>query len=239
MTALYIAGKAGTGSGGYFTDQNGSPRFMLLEQAWALPSNAGRWNSGNWQSDMDTYMSTRAAQGYTAWFGTAWSDNHVDSTALSGGRTWDGIYPIVVNGAPGQIATGTETITLNDSFWTRIDYLFNSALSHGISCFLNLGMQYDFTGAPNLWFNLSTTQANTFGGLIAARYPQATYPHVFFFYGDDGSGGQDTFFTQMLSGLQAAGDTRGLTSCEQLPETNCHIQFNTGAVYISGGFGMT
>ena len=223
---------------GYFADQFGNPRILRLEQAWALPWNAGRWNSGNWQADMDGYMSARGTQGMTAWFGTAWSDNHVDSTALSGGRTWDGIYPIVVNGTPGKITTGSETITLNNPFWTRVDYLFASAKNNGIACFLNLGMQYDFTGAPNIWYNLSTTQANTFGQLIAARYPQASYPNVFWFFGDDGSGGQDTYFTQMLSGLAAGGDTRPLVSTEQLPETNCHVQFDTGAVYITGGFGM-
>ena len=234
----YLAGLAGTGINAYFTDQGGAPVLPLIEQAWALPFNAGRWNGGNWQSDIDAYMSTRASQGYTVWAGVAWGNDHVDSTVLSGGRTWDGIYPIVVNGTPGKITTGSETITLNNPFWTRVDYLFASAKNNGIACFLNLGMQYDFTGAPNIWYNLSTTQANTFGQLIAARYPQASYPNVFWFFGDDGSGGQDTYFTQMLSGLAAGGDTRPLVSTEQLPETNCHVQFNTGAVYITGGFGM-
>lgn len=235
----YISAISGTGTAGYFVDQAGKPKFLLLEQAWALPWNAGRWNSGQWQSDMDTYFTKRSAQGYSAWYGTAWSDDHVDSTALSGGRTWDGIYPIVVNGTPGKIATGSETITLNNSFWTRIDYLFNSALSKGIACFLNLGMQYDFTGANNIWFNLSTTQANTFGQLLAARYPLSSFPNVQWFFGDDGSGGQDTFFTQMVSGLATGGDTRTMISCEQLPETNSHIQFNTGAVFVTSGFGMS
>ena len=239
----YIAALSGTGTAGYFTDQFGKPKFLLLEQAWALPSNAGRWNGlaapQNWKSDIDAYFAARSAQGYTAWYGTAWSDNHVDSTALSGGRTWDGIYPIVVNGTPGKITTGTETITLNDAFWQRIDYLFHSAISRGITCFLNLGMQYDFTGSPNIWFNLSTTQASTFGQLMAARYPLAAYPNVQWFFGDDGSGGQDAYFTQMVSGLATGGDTRTMISTEQLPETNSHIEFDTGAVYITGGFGMS
>ena len=232
----YLAGLAGTGINAYFTDQGGAPVLPLIEQAWALPFNAGRWNGGNWQSDIDAYMSTRASQGYTVWAGVAWGNDHVDSTVLSGGRTWDGIYPIVVNGTPGKITTGSETITLNDPFWQRIDYLFTSALKNGISCYLNLGMQYDFTGSPNIWFNLSTAQAYTFGALIVARYPRASYPNVFFFFGDDGSGGQDTFFTQMLSGITDAGDTRHV-SVEQLPETNSHIEFDTTAVYLPGGFG--
>ena len=235
----YVAGLSGTGVNAYFVDQGGSPILMLLEQAWALPFNAGRWNGGNWQSDMDAYMSNRSAQGYNVWAGVAWGNNHVDSTVLSGGRTWDGVYPILVNGTPGKITTGSETIGLNNTFWTRIDYLFNSAQNNGITCFLNLGMQYDFTGAPNIWYNLSQSQANTFGQLIAARYPQSSYPNVFWFFGDDGSGGQDVYFNQMVSGLTTGGDTRPLVSTEQMPETNCHIQFSNSAVYIAGGFGMT
>ena len=235
----YIAALAGSGVNGYFTDQYGQPRILRLEQAWALPPNAGEWNGGNWQSDMNTYFSARSSQGYTAWFGAAWSDNHLDSTSLSGGRTWDGIYPIVVNGTPGKITTGSETITLNNSFWTRIDYLFTTARSYGITCFLVMGLQYDFTGSPNIWYNLSTTQAHTFGQLMAARYPQSSYPNVFWFFGDDGTGGQDTYFTQMLAGLQAGGDTRYPVSIEQYPETSSHIEFDNGAVFIPGGFGMT
>jgi Protein of unknown function (DUF4038) len=234
----HIAGLAGSGVNGYFADQYGQPRILRLEQAWALPWNAGRWNGGNWQSDMDTYFSVRASQGYTAWYGTAWSDNHVDSTCLSGGRTWDGIYPFLVNGSPGAITSSGQAIALNNLFWTRIDYLFSSALAQGISCFLNLGMQYDFTGAPNVFFNLGTAQANTFGQLVAARYPKSSRPNVFFFFGDDGNGGQDTYFTQMLSGITGTGDTRPV-SIEQYPETDSHVEFDTGAIFVSGGFGVT
>jgi hypothetical protein len=231
----YIAGLAGTGLGGYFRDQNGAPRFLLLEQCWALPWNAGRWNSGNWQSDMDAYMSARAGQGHTAWYGVAWGQQHVDSTALTGGRTWDGIYPLIVNGTAGAITTGSETISLNNSFWTRIDYLFNSALAQGISCFLNLGLEYDFTDTGGIWQHLSTTQASAFGAALAARYPQASYPHVFWFFGDDSFGTTDTYFANILSGAQGAGDTRTLVSVEHNSETNSHIEFDTGTAY--GTFG--
>jgi hypothetical protein len=233
-----ITGLAGSGINGYFTDKTGAPRFLLIEQAWALPWNAGRWNSGNWQADYTTYFSNRSAQGYTAWYGTPWSNDHVDATCLSGGRTWDGIYPITVNGTPGKITTGSETITLNNTFWTRIDAMINTASSYGIACFFVLGMQYDFTGTNDIWFNMSTAQATTFGSLVAARYPKSAWPGVFWFFGDDGSGGQDTFFTNMLASIRTAGDTSPV-STEQLPETSSHIEFDTSAIYIPGGFGIT
>src|SRR5215469_12739355 len=242
----YIAGMAGSGVNGYFVDQNGNPKLWRLEQAWAVPWNAGRWNGltppANWQSDMDAYFQARGPQGITAWMGTAWGNTQVDSTLpfTTGGRTWDGVYPLIVNGTAGAITTGSETISLNNTFWTRIDYLLNSALTNGVACFLNLGMSYDFSDAGGIWQHLSTTQANTFGGLIAARYPQASYPHLHWFWGDDcGSGGQDSFFSAMLTGIQGTGDTRNVRAMEQLPGTNCHIEFDTGAVYVPGGFGMT
>src|SRR5690348_17119668 len=114
---------------------------MLLEQAWALPWNAGRWSGSGGgatpAADYTSYFSTRSTQGYNAWYGIAWGNSHVDSAALSGGRTWDGIYPLNINGTPGAIATGSETITLNNSFWSRIDTFFSTAATYGHTCFLN------------------------------------------------------------------------------------------------------
>ncbi len=240
MIAAYagITQLVGSGTSGYFADQFGTPKLLRLEQAWALPFNAGRWNGGNWQADIDGYMAARSAQGLAAWFGIAWSDDHVDVTCLSGGRSWDGVYPFLVNGTPGAITNTSQTIALNNTFWTRIDYFVNSASVHNIAVFLNIGMQYDFTDAPNVFFNLGTAQALVFGTAIANRYPQSTYPNVFFFFGDDGSGNQDALFTQMLSGIRSTGDTRPV-STEQLPETDCHIEFDTGAVFVPSGFGVT
>jgi Protein of unknown function (DUF4038) len=222
----FVSAIAGSGYNAWFTDQYGVPKPLILEMAFALPWNAGRWNSGNWQSDYDTYFNARGAQGHTAWYGTAWSNLHVDGTLPTGGRTWDSIYPLNVNGTPGAIATGSETITLNNSFWTRIDYLFASAMRNGITCFLNLGMSYDFTVTGAIWQNLSTTQAHAFGAALATRYPQSSYPNVQWFFGDDDNGGNDTMFSQMLSGIQSVGDTRSLISEEQTQETNCHIEFD-------------
>jgi Protein of unknown function (DUF4038) len=231
----YIAGLAGSGVSGYFKDQYGNPRLLVLEQAFALPWNAGRWNSGKWQSDMDAYFQARGKQGHTAWYGTAWGNSHVDSAALTGGRTWDGIYPLLINGTPGAIVTGAETIALNDPFWQRIDYLFRTSIGNGIACFLNLGMSYDFTDAGGIWQNLSNSQATSFGAALAARYPQAAYPNVHWFFGDDDNGGNDSAFSAMLSGIQGAGDTRNAISIEQGDNTNCFIEFDNGTSF-SGAF---
>jgi hypothetical protein len=238
----YIAGLGGgTGTAGYFTDQYGNPRILWLEMAWGLPGNAGRWNSGNWQSDMDAYFAARASQGYTGWWGVPWINTIIDPGAVhADGRTWDGIYPLTVNGTPGSIATGSETLGLNGSFWARTDYMVSSALRNGITVFLNLGMGYDFSQSGFIWQHLSTTQAQAFGALVAARYPQGTYPNLQWVFGDDTlAGAYDTYFSAMLTGVRGTGDTRNAVAVEQLLETNCHIEFDTGAVYVPGGFGVT
>jgi hypothetical protein len=232
-----VTGLGGSGYNSWFTDQFGSPRLMVIEQAWSLPYNAGRWNSGNWRSDMDAYFTTRARQGYTAWYGVAWGQQHQEPTSLTGGRTWDGVYPLNINGTPGAIATGAETVTLNNTFWQRIDYLFATARAQGIACFLNMGLSYDHSDTGGIWQNATNTQGTAFGAALTARYPQATYPHVFWFFGDDDDGPNDSFYSAQLSGMQGAGDTRALVSIEQFTNTNCHIEFDNKTSF-SGSFGV-
>ena len=240
----YIAGLSGSGYTAYFADQGGSPRFWLMEMAWGLPCNAGRWNGtggGTWQSDMDTYFAKRASQGYTAWWGCPWINSSMAGNAglaFQDGRTWDNIYPLTVNGTPGPIVTGSETIALNNPFWTRTDYLINSALAQGIAVFLNLGQKYDWDSG-GIWLHVSTTQAQAFGTAVATRYPQATYPNLHWVFGDDSSGLQESYYTSMLTGIRNAGDTRGVISIEQMPECNSHVQFNNGSAFVAGGFGIT
>jgi hypothetical protein len=232
----YPAGLGGTGYNSWFTNQFGAPRLMVIEQAWSLPYNAGRWNSGNWQGDMDAYFAARAVQGYTAWYGVAWGQQHQEPTSLTFGRTWDGVYPLNINGTPGGIVTGAETVTLNDTFWQRIDYLFASARAQGIACFLNMGLSYDHSDTNGIWSHATNAQATAFGAALTARYPQATYPHVFWFFGDDDDGPNDSFYAAQLSGMQGAGDTRALVSIEQFTNTNCHIEFDNKTSF-SGSFG--
>lgn len=247
----FIAGLAGSGATGYFTDQHGTPKLLVLEMAWGLPCNAGRWNGsggGTYRQDMDNYFAARASQGFTAWWGVPWINVQIDPGAVHGdGRTWDGTYPLSLNGTPGTIATGSETVTLNDPFWQRIDYLISSALKNGIAVFLNMGMQYDFSGSgTRIFTNLSSTQAHAIGAAIATRYPQATYPNLHWAFGDD----CDQFtagvnvtaevaFTQILAGMASAGDARPVIALEQTGETDSHIRFDTGAVFIASGFGIT
>ena len=236
----YIAGLGGTGYNSWFQDQFGVPRLAVIEQGWALPFNAGRWSGSGGgatpQADFTSYFSNRAAQGYTAWYGVAWGSTHVDSTA-TGGKSWDGVFALTVNGTPGNIATGTETVGLNSTFWSRIDAMFATARQYGIACFLNMGLTYDFSDAGGIWQHATNTQATAFGTALATRYPQSSYPHVFWFFGDDDGGGNDSFWSAMLSGMASAGDTRPLIAIEYLTNENSHVEFDNGTAV--GTFGAS
>ena len=162
---------------------------------------------------------------------------HVDaSIPYDYGRTWDGIYPFSINGTPGAISAGT--LTLNNAFWTRVDYFFGSALSNGISCFLNLGMAYDF-GGTNVWANVTHPGAGVRRG-TGSPLPAVVVPErVLVLRRRQQRRDQRMDFAAILTGITGAGDTRGVISLEQYPETNCHVEFDTGAVFDPGGFGMT
>ena len=128
---------------------------MLLEQAWGLPWNAGRWNgSGVLPTGYGIVFSARSSQGYTAWYGVAWGQLNVDSTA-SAGRAWDGTYCLEVNGLqeilPPALRQLPYTLSGSASY-----YMFTTAFTYGISCFLNLGLSYDFAGG--IWLIATTTQ---------------------------------------------------------------------------------
>lgn len=237
----YITGLGGSGYNSYFTDSGGVPRLLVLEQAWMLPTNAGRWNGlsapSNWQTDFDAYTANRSSQGHNAWYGTVWNNIHTDSGALSGGRTWDGIYPLIVNGTAGAIATGTETISLNSTFWQRIDYFFNSAKAQNMTCFLNVSESYDISQAGSIWQHATNTQGTAFGNALATRYPVSSWPNVQWFFGDDDDGPNDSFYQAILNGMVAAGDTRALISDEQFGSTNCHIEFDNKTAF-GGAFGV-
>jgi hypothetical protein len=225
----YLASQV-PGVTGSFRDQYGNPRLLLFDSAWCLPANAGRWNGGDWQEDYNFYLKTRANQGMSAWLGVPWGNLHIGG-AYDNGRTWDGIYPLTIDGTPGTIATGSEVVALNDPFWQRIDYFAAQALTWGISLFMNLGLSYDMS-AGQIWGAATATQAQAFGAALATRYPQASYPNIIWHFGDDYNGQFDTQFAAMLAGLQGAGDTRPL-GIEYEPEQDSQFDLTANTALAS------
>jgi hypothetical protein len=146
------------------------------------------------------------------------------------------VYPLTINGTPGAIATGAETVALNATFWARIDAFIATAMRYGTAVFMNLSMSYDVTDTGGIWQNATNTQGTAFGNALASRYPVANWPNLHWFFGDDDDGPNDSFYSAILTGIHNAGDTRPLISIEQFTNTNCHIAFSSGGAF-SGSFG--
>ena len=225
MAAKYIAGIAGSGTGKYFVDNTGAPRMVLGDAVWALPGNAGRWNSGNWQADFDGYLANRAAQGYTVVYtkpiGTTQSGNIDDN-----GSTFDSLYPFQgTTPTTGQAGANPST-GLTAAFWARIDYFLNSALAKGITVFFNaVGYDSDFSSGPGPLFGKSTSEFTAYATALATRY--ASQPNLTWQLADDYFGENDSLLNAFLTGLTNAGDTH-LVSVENYPETTSRQELPSG-----------
>jgi hypothetical protein len=212
---LCIAGLGGSGAG-YFADQGGSPRFVLGDAVWALPGNAGRWSSGDWQGDFDTYFATRSSQGFTAAYckpiGTTQSGNIDDN-----GATFDSLYPFQGGTPSTGVAGANPSSGLTSAFWARIDYMLDSAAAQGITVFLNaIGYDSDFNGGPGPLAGKSSTEFQAYGAAIGARY--ASQQNLIWMVADDYFGGVDTKIDAFLTGLRGAGASQPI-SIENYPET--------------------
>ena len=194
---------------GHFTDNNGQPKLWVASETWNLVVNAGRWSGSGGgatpEADFDWFFSQRGAQGLTVTMvdpvaGIA-NDDTAGNVVYADGRTWDGIYPFTVNGTPGDIATGSETLGLNSAFWARVDYMISSAASNGITIGLVFN-SYSFstTGGDNAFTNLSTAQATAYGELLGARYA-STQNLVFLFGNDEDPGSHDTWYSNWITGI--------------------------------------
>lgn len=205
----FITGLAGSGAG-YFTDNTGAPRMVLGDAVWALCGNVGRWSSGAWQADYDTYLATRAGQGFTVVYtkpmGTVQSGN-IDSN----GGTFDGLFPFQ-GGAGANPSTG-----LTASYWARIDYFLASALAQGLTVFLNaIGYSSDFDSGPGPLAGKSSTEFQAYGAAVGARY--ASQPNLVWLVADDYFGDNDGLISSFLTGLRGAGAAQPVT-IENFPET--------------------
>jgi len=194
----YITGLAGTPGPGWFTDNLGKPKLWVAAETWALPNRAGEWNGsggGTYQQDYDNYFSARSGQGVTVLMTDVLAGTNSDAPN-NNGSTWDGVAPFVSGGDP---ATG-----LNSTFWTRVDYMFSSAESRGVTIGFTFN-QYDFVSgyAFSGWSN---SQFQAYGTAVANRYKNQ--PNLIWLMGNDEfPTTHDTEYNYILTGIQSAGDT--------------------------------
>jgi len=199
----YITGLAGTPGPGWFTDDNGQPKLWVATETWGLPVNAGQWNGEGGSTvdgDYDNFFSQRAAQGFTVCMtDPVWAAT--DSGAASvNGNTWDGVTPLA-GGSHDPSSAG-----LNATFWDRIDYMFSSAASNGITVGLvpaNIGDDVESGNWQDTW---TTTQWQDWGALLGARY--AGTPNLVWLVGNDMfSPYSDSILNAVYAGITGAGDT--------------------------------
>lgn len=230
--ARYITGITGTGALSWFTDQSGSPLLVWGDAAWAWPGNAGRWNSGNWQADFDTFIANRAAQGFTAIYckpmGTTQSGNINDN-----GGTFDSLYPFQ-GGAPTTGTAGANPSSgLTSAYWARIDYMLSSAEASGITIFLNaLGYSSDFSGGPGPLAGKSTTEFQAYGTALGGRY--ASQPNLIWNLADDYFGGSDSLISAYMTGVRGAGDTH-LVAIENMAESTSRFTLDASPSTLPWG----
>lgn len=230
--SLYITGLGGTGTG-YFQDQSGTPRLVWGDAVWALCGNVGRWSSGAWQADYDTYFTTRQAQGvnvlYTKPMGTTQSGNIDDN-----GGTFDSLFPFQ-GGSPSTGTAGASPSSgLTAAYWARIDYMLASAAARGVTVFLNaIGYSSDFDSGPGPLAGKSATEFTAYGTALGARY--ASTPNLVWNLADDYFGDNDSLIAAFLTGLRGAGDTHAV-SIENFPETMSRFTVDGAATHTAWGF---
>jgi hypothetical protein len=182
-------------NGRFFLDQAGRPILVKGDSPWAILVDAS-------VPQMNTYVSTRARQGFNAVLVSL-----LGSVANGGpsntGATYNGLRPFV-GGNPGR---------LNARYWDRVAYFIRKCRAAGITV-----MAYpldgwtgtaEYDGLAQSWSN---TQAKAYGRAVAARLSR--FGNVIWSVGGDYTVGQrreDARFSAVLAGLAAGGMRRPTT----------------------------
>lgn len=203
----YITGIGGVDSStnaGYLVDSNSNPKLWVATETWGIIVNAGAWTAGgaptNYETEMNNFLSARAAQGFNVVMtDPIWSESQ--NTKSSGGNTWDSVTPLVGG------STNPSSAGLNNTFWTRVDYLISTAESYGITIGLVLYNSND-SGLNHTWTN---AEWQSWGGLIGARY--ASTPNLIWLLGNDAfPTGDDAHWPSIQTGLTGAGDSHPIVA---------------------------
>jgi len=221
VSGPFVSGTGGSGAGQYFTDGASNPIMVRGDTVWALSTNAGQ-NGGatTYQTDIDNYCSTRASQGFNAFF------MHAPVTVNGGGKdnngeTFDNVLPFT---SPG---------VLNNTYWTRVDYAVTSAQSNNLTVFLNVCDVYAFTTMGACMYGWTAAQYTSHGTAIGNRYK--TYPNIVWVLGDDlfDSTADDAVCSEVKNAITATGDTH-LWSVQNYAESTSRYNIYNGTVRAWG-----
>ncbi len=192
----------------YVADQNGNPFFIQGDSPWYVTEDLGGTN-------VDYYMSTRAAQGYnsiildiSATPNPAAGDapSYVD---LYGQAPFTGVLP----------GPCTNLLTWNNLYYTNVDYVLQRASNWGLCCFVYpLYDGYD----QNDWYpqmaGNPTSNLFQFGAFIGARY--ASYSNIVWIgCGDDDEPGAPSscLWNYVAAGIKSQDTNHLITAQAQRP----------------------
>jgi len=220
----YLTGIAGSGTGQYLTDETGAPYLLRGDTIWGLPIMAGSaGGSATWQSDIDTYCATRAAQGFNAMYIAAVGTTNYSLSATNvNGDTWDSVSPFV-GGDPG---------VLNDTYWQRVDYIVAAARAAGMTVLMNIAASYANNNAGGPLNGKTGTQWTNYGTALGNRYKAAS--NVTWFLGDDYFDDSNTNYGNAVAAIKATGDTH-LFTYENYPESTSREDMKTPSNKLAGG----
>jgi uncharacterized protein DUF4038 len=105
----------------YLVNQNGNPVLLAGDSPHAMFVNLNA-------SELSTYLSTREAQGINILWVEGLCSNYIPH-CRNDLSTYDGIKPFTV----GTDQSNYDVSTPNETYWSRIDGVVNTAANHGIS----------------------------------------------------------------------------------------------------------
>jgi hypothetical protein len=193
---LTVTGNMGSGqfmqldpTGKFLVNGRGEPVFVVGEDAWSLAT-------GLDNTDLNTYLSTRASQGYNfAW--VALADNTYQANPP---KNYYGYSPF----------DGADFTSFDSNYWSHIDLVVSTAATYGIT----LGLSPAFVGNPNgghgylsSYQSASDATLISYGEFLGNRYKSAQNI-IWVLGGDfDPKTGVRGKLNDLLTGIRSAGDT--------------------------------
>jgi hypothetical protein len=189
-------------SGTYLINQTtGNPVYLNGEDGWSLATQLDN-------ADADTYLSTRASQGYNLiWVAAA--DNVYQSTAPD---DYYGYAPF----------SGADFTNENSSYWPHIDWVIQDAGNYGIivaldPAFAGLNGADGYLNSIN---NSSCATLTSYGQFLGARYK--SYPNILWATAGDANPGLVSYanLNCLDQGIRSA-DPNHLMTMEACPQGSC------------------
>jgi hypothetical protein len=177
--------------GRYIVDQNNAPWLMMADSPQSMICTID-------PSDMATYMSARASQGFNSINPDAICTTYTGGTGA--GTAFDGTRPFTSGNSPANYDLSTP----NPAYFAELDSLINLAASYGLEVILD---PIETGGWTKTLENNGTTKAYNYGAYLGNRYK--SFPNVMWLSGNDfqtwsSSSTDNNLIDQVMAGIASA-----------------------------------